>query len=98
MKLFLHALHVNELPFINGGEHVEWAPEISTWVSLGVILVSMAVATVASLIAAGKEPVVPEPETPAIPDGSGATDAEEAASVVADEHATPPTVDPRDRS
>ena len=97
VKLFLHALHVNELPFINGGEHVEWAPEISTWVSLGVILVSMAVATVASLIAAGKEPVVPEPETPAIPDGSGATDAEEAASVVADEHATPPTVDPRDR-
>ena len=26
VKLVLQALHVNELPFINGGEHVEWAP------------------------------------------------------------------------
>ena len=24
VKLVLHALHVNELPFINGGHHVEW--------------------------------------------------------------------------
>jgi tellurite resistance protein TerC len=30
VKLFFHALHVNELPFINGGEHVEWAPENSS--------------------------------------------------------------------
>lgn len=50
VKLFMHALHVNELPFINGGESVAWAPEISTWVSLGVIVASMAVATIASLI------------------------------------------------
>ena len=50
VKLFFHALHENELPFINGGQPVEWAPEISTWVSLGVILASMTVATVASLI------------------------------------------------
>jgi tellurite resistance protein TerC len=49
VKLFLHALHVNELPFINGGEPVLWAPEISTWVSLIVILAAMAVAVVASL-------------------------------------------------
>ena len=52
VKLVLHALHVNELPFINGGEHVEWAPEISTWASLGVIVAAMAVATVASLVKA----------------------------------------------
>ena len=26
VKLILHALHENELPFINGGEHVAWAP------------------------------------------------------------------------
>ena len=26
VKLVLHALHENELPFINGGEHVGWAP------------------------------------------------------------------------
>jgi tellurite resistance protein TerC len=52
VKLFLHALHENELPFINGGHHVEWAPEISTWVSLGVIVLAMAVATVASVVGA----------------------------------------------
>src|SRR5690606_41868300 len=50
VKLFFHALHVNELPFINGGLPVEWAPEISTWTSLIVILVAMTIAVVASLI------------------------------------------------
>ncbi|WP_167041476.1 TerC family protein [Salinibacterium sp. ZJ454] len=50
VKLFFHALHVNELPFINGGQHVEWAPEISTWTSLAVIVGAMVVAVVASLI------------------------------------------------
>ncbi|MCS0500338.1 TerC family protein [Protaetiibacter mangrovi] len=50
VKLVLHAMHENELPFINGGHPIEWAPEISTWASLAVIVVSMAVAVVASLI------------------------------------------------
>jgi tellurite resistance protein TerC len=50
VKLFLHALHLNELPFINGGEHVEWAPEIPIWVSLTVIVGTLAVTTVASLV------------------------------------------------
>ena len=50
VKLVFHALHENELPFINGGQHVEWAPEIDTWTSLYVILGAMAVATIASLI------------------------------------------------
>ena len=50
VKLVLHALHKNELPFINGGHGVQWAPEISTWTSLGVIVAAMAVATGASLI------------------------------------------------
>ncbi|MGB3911809.1 MAG: TerC family protein [Pseudolysinimonas sp.] len=50
VKLFLGALHENELPFINGGEPVEWAPEIGTFVSLGVIVAAMAVAVIASLI------------------------------------------------
>jgi tellurite resistance protein TerC len=49
VKLVLHAMHENELPFINGGEHIEWAPEISTWTSLAVIVAAMVVATVASL-------------------------------------------------
>ncbi|NYD66184.1 tellurite resistance protein TerC [Agromyces atrinae] len=50
VKLVLHALHVNELPFINGGEHVEWAPEIPIWFSLTFIGATIVVATVASLI------------------------------------------------
>ncbi|KQO08750.1 tellurium resistance protein TerC [Agreia sp. Leaf244] len=54
-KLVAHALHENELPFINGGEHIEWAPDISTWTSLAVIIGSMAVATIASLIAMRRE-------------------------------------------
>lgn len=50
IKLVLHAMHTNELPFINGGQHIEWAPEIPTWLSLLVILGTLTVATVASLI------------------------------------------------
>jgi tellurite resistance protein TerC len=50
VKLLLHALHVNEVPFINGGEGVEWAPEIPIWVSLLFIGATIAVATVASLL------------------------------------------------
>jgi tellurite resistance protein TerC len=48
VKLVLHALHENELPFINGGEHVP-VPEIPTLLSLGVIVVTLIVTTVASL-------------------------------------------------
>ena len=50
IKLVIHALHENELPFINGGQHFEVLPEISTNTSLGVILVTITIATVASLI------------------------------------------------
>jgi tellurite resistance protein TerC len=50
VKLVLHALHENELPFLNGGKGIEWAPEIPILASLAVIVVSMAVAVVASLI------------------------------------------------
>ncbi len=49
VKLVFHALHENELPFINGGEHVLWAPDIGTWTSLSVIVVAMAISVVASL-------------------------------------------------
>jgi len=49
VKLVLHALHVNELPFINGGEGVAWAPEIPIWFSLLFIAATITVATVASL-------------------------------------------------
>jgi tellurite resistance protein TerC len=51
VKLLLHALHTNEVPFINGGRPVAWAPDIPTWLSLVIILGTLAVATVASLSA-----------------------------------------------
>ena len=65
VKLVLEALHTNELPFINGGEHVSWAPEIPIWLSLTVILGTLTVATVASLVSTRRagggesEPVEP---------------------------------------
>ncbi|GAA3007127.1 TerC family protein [Microbacterium aurantiacum] len=49
VKLVFHALHVNELPFINGGEPVLWVPEIPIWLSLVFIAATITVATVASL-------------------------------------------------
>ena len=50
IKLILEALHTNTLPFINGGEPVEWAPEIPISISLGVIVGVLVVTTVASLL------------------------------------------------
>lgn len=55
VKLILHAMHVNELPFINGGEHIEWAPDVPIWLSLTIIVGAMGTATVASLIAAARD-------------------------------------------
>lgn len=54
-KLVIHALHKNELPFINGGEHVEIVPEISTELSLAVIVLTLVITTVWSLWATRKE-------------------------------------------
>jgi len=48
VKLVLHALHENNLFFINGGEHLP-VPQIPTLVSLGVIVVTLIITTVASL-------------------------------------------------
>ncbi|MGH3356228.1 MAG: TerC family protein [Nocardioidaceae bacterium] len=53
VKLVLEALHLNELPFINGGEHVGWAPEIPIWLSLTIIVGILAVTAVASLLKTG---------------------------------------------
>jgi len=49
VKLILHAMHENELPFINGGEHVAWAPDIPIWLSLVAIVGILGVTTVLSL-------------------------------------------------
>ncbi|MCY1675663.1 TerC family protein [Pseudarthrobacter sp. SL88] len=50
VKLVFHALHVNELSFINGGQPLLWVPEIPIWFSLVFIGATIAVATVASLM------------------------------------------------
>jgi tellurite resistance protein TerC len=50
IKLMLQALRENDLPFINGGKHVD-VPEIPTLLTLAVIVVTLAIATAASLYA-----------------------------------------------
>jgi tellurite resistance protein TerC len=51
VKLVIHALHKNELPFLNNGEAIKSIPEIETNVSLSFIIVTLVVTTVVSLIA-----------------------------------------------
>jgi len=53
IKLLLHALHENELPFINGGHHVS-VPDIPTLVSLGVIIVILGVTAAVSLVVSSR--------------------------------------------
>jgi len=48
-KLVIHAMHTNELSWLNGGEHITAIPEIPTWLSLLVILATLVVTTVTSL-------------------------------------------------
>jgi tellurite resistance protein TerC len=50
VKLILEALHNNDLPFVNGGEHISWSPEIPIWLSLTVIVGALGIATIASLV------------------------------------------------
>lgn len=61
IKLVLHALHENELPFINGGEPVHHVgpipvPEIPTLLSLAVIILTLTITAVASLWYSKKYP------------------------------------------
>ena len=55
VKLVIHALHKNELPFINGGEPIKVIPEITTELSLGVIVSTLILTTIISLIATSGE-------------------------------------------
>ncbi len=59
IKLILHAVHENTLPFINGGAQVHWAPDIPIWLSLVVIIGVLAVTTVASLMKSSRQDVRP---------------------------------------
>ena len=49
VKLVLHALHENSLPFINGGKPIYAVPEISTEVSLIVIVAAIGISALASV-------------------------------------------------
>jgi tellurite resistance protein TerC len=50
VKLVMEALHENEISWINGGEHIDAVPKIPIWLSLAIILGTLAVTTVASLV------------------------------------------------
>jgi len=55
VKLIMHALHDNALPFLNGGEHIEAVPEVPIWLSLVLIVGILGVTAVASLIKSGRD-------------------------------------------
>ncbi|MEV6810983.1 TerC family protein [Micromonospora sp. NPDC051296] len=55
VKLILEALAENKLPFVNHGAPVGWAPHIPIWMSLSVVLGTLAVATAASLIKSSRD-------------------------------------------
>jgi tellurite resistance protein TerC len=63
-KLILEALHDNNLPFINGGQPIDWAPHIPIWLSLTVIVTTLGIATLASLVSARRhgEKLTPHPD------------------------------------
>ncbi|MGI5231850.1 TerC/Alx family metal homeostasis membrane protein [Actinoallomurus sp. CA-142502] len=60
VKLVLHALHENELPFLNDGNAIP-IPEISIEISLMVIVGVLAITTVASLVAVRRNPALVAP-------------------------------------
>jgi tellurite resistance protein TerC len=49
VKLVLEALHDNNMPFLNGGRPIAWAPQIPIWLSLLIIVGTLVIATVASV-------------------------------------------------
>ena len=49
-KLIVHALHTNEVPFINGGQEWHAIPEASIGVSLSVIITTVMVTVIASVL------------------------------------------------
>ncbi len=55
VKLVLQALHENTLLFVNGGRSVAWAPELPSWVSLAVIVVTLGVTAVTSVAASRRD-------------------------------------------
>ncbi len=50
VKLIFEAMHGNNVAFINGGNPISWAPEIPIWLSLLIIVGSLAITAAASLL------------------------------------------------
>ena len=55
LKLILHAMHENELPFVNGGKHISSVPDITIGQSLTVIVSILAITTITSLLKSRKD-------------------------------------------
>jgi tellurite resistance protein TerC len=54
VKMVVEALAENNLPFINGGEPVAWAPHFPIWISLPVIVGILAITAVSSLVSSAR--------------------------------------------
>ena len=50
VKLIIHAMHENDVPFINGGEPIHTIPEIGAYTSLYVILIILLLTIIGSLL------------------------------------------------
>ncbi|MBC3191587.1 TerC family protein [Pseudonocardia sp. C8] len=95
VKLALHALHENELPFLNGGEPLH-VPDIGIGLSLSVIIGVLAITTIASLVAVRIKPELAD-QHGALSAPPLARSKEEAARLAAedekaDHHVSPPSV------
>ena len=55
VKLIMHALHENTLPFLNGGEHIDAIPDVPIWLSLVMIVSILGVTAAASLIKSNRD-------------------------------------------
>lgn len=74
VKLVMEALHLNNVPFINNGQPLEWVPEIPIWLSLTVIVVTLAITTAWSLLSSrrvGRRVAVASESIGSGPVGSG---------------------------
>jgi tellurite resistance protein TerC len=54
-KMIVEALADNNLPFLNGGEPVSWAPHVPIWLSLVVIVTVLAITAVASMAKSARD-------------------------------------------
>lgn len=62
VKLILHALHENTLPFINGGQGFESVPEVGTPLSLAVIAGTLIITVIASILKSRHSNVLRAPQ------------------------------------